>query len=1244
MNLIQLFSQLLGSSKTQLNAPNLTTDGKLDDAFSKLLTEKGFDKKDIAKITQLLESQKNERKAFVNKAGIEVSIEYPVHLIKKRNAQFDGLKEQIAKLPNAAEIQETRKPFDLPTKNNSVKSPTKVVVPKEDSIHSINAKFQILAENRTKDKQVIAGKAKQTLLVNGKEVLSGKELSSMQEKAAFNSEPNQLLDTKPTKEGLSAKNVKEAISAKNEAGSISILDDAKKSSTKLTAAIAPEQSKISALNSSGVTVNEPLKKAQKNNLEEAGKTAITSNELKSETALETEKGNKAKKAAELQVSDKTFRSTISNDISSTKSTIISSSLNSDKFTPKEEVTVDRKKQKLNATQTKTATNENAQQVKADINLLQQTANTESQAINKKDAAKAENSEASSLLDKIDPKQVSVAPNAVNTQTDLTTQADANKVIRQDIKDFSKNDKSTNTATFKSNAVGKFDSREIQSSPVESPKFSPTSTNIENNEVGIKKNDINQRVDTEKATNTAIPNGKNESSIEVKTITNKHRNDAPSNEKLSQDFQVNRSKIAANTEQQIEGQNQFKATKASDLAQPKVRFVSSQKVASSTEQAEAQASLENKTSTPKQAVPNESKQTQSALDSNKIWGDQRWNLITDDQINSKDAARGNSSSVTIESKATNKELLNDISQKVSVSEEANKPSPINDTVVRKTKLDAKVDLEVKEETKSASKITTAPVKEKLETNLIDDKNLKQSTAPSTNDAKSVQTADTDNQPAVRTKNENKSVLNELNTSKNLEKIVSKPLSGDIKTESRTNTPVPSEYELKITVNDSSASTQVKTENTRNAELNWDTTWTNSGIKTEPNTIKETLNKEIKNQAQAVTHEKVKTLDKRVELDTIPANSESIKNSNSQEKPVSFKSAESTLFNKKDASISKELKSASIETSEIKSTEQSATERNVQKSNQIKVEAQQNIDKKATTTSVEHQETKDDFIKTDTKKNEANKQSSISSSQSQQVDLKQELTQLKNDRQNTANAREVDNRITAQQRRNEADFQQNSQQDQQKNQQFSSQINKSIQTNAKENANPASADFKQQLETANNTDISSTLSMANANRTVKMGKDMDVQKVQETIVNQLRYTESTEWNRQRIVMDDGSSLRFNIRKVGETLQLQLVGPQSELNKMVQLNATDIKAHLEQQLGIKVDLQFTQSDGNDQQSSQRNDSQNLFGSMGGNTNGQNQSNELDRSTSAKNAAGLNNGNGSAAAEQVASDKQNPIDGWVG
>jgi len=1196
MNLIQLFSQLLGSGKSQVNTPSLTNDGKLDDAFSKLLTEKGFDKKDIAKITQLLESQKNERKAFVNKAGIEVSIEYPIHLINKQNPQFNGLKEQIAKLPNASDIQETGKPLDLPTKELSVKSPTNVVVPQQETIASINAKFHILAENRTADKKagLLADKTAPIAINQGEK----NQILDKTKNTAANGLVNSQLNT-GLNNSLLATNFND-----KEAGKAPTL------ATPQTAQ-APQDDKTKQFE-----VKTPQAESKSNGIDTKVSASQTANLIKivdkSDVSHNAKVDAKSGQLIQENLSKTAAKIPTGNEAASESSNTIAASSGIDKIEKERSIKADTAQvkqaeqkgieinsalavegaQKPLATKVEPTVIEQAKAATATLtapnNLFQVAVETSAK---EKSSAKKSSSATQSAPQTYLAKDGQSAGKLNIGQT--INQAPAVKVDAA-TQNAARTAEQPQQSSAKNQSVGHIQQSQQAEQLVDKTQLKASaklddSTN-KKQESSPKIQDFSQVKPDKNQTGKEQTETAANALAASKSTTNKHNNGLDSQELAKNTYQVNRSKIDSGS-QQLAGEKVFKNSgDASNLAQPKVRFISSEKVINpqqSPQKMGAIASENNSTTTvPTKNSPIEQAEASKAPKQNTIWNESSWKVdATKETANTTNTNKQNELSVN--------------------GNGQNKASLDQRSIFKAAKPSADLAVSVSEETKKP--VSTQPI-------TVSD--LEQQSSKTVKGTQDLQLGE-------------KTVIGKQAISKE------EPLSNQ------------------IAKTDAIKTASAKIEST--AAVNWETNWTKEAS---PETKTTTFNA---NQGRETNQVSDSTQAKISLKEANSSASQTASTTTNSATDVARKATiqDTNLAPRLDSAVIKEkLDSAAtqsfinrderINTAEKVSntTDLNVVDKKMEKTAETKVQAL-NTAEKITSAKVEQQSVKEEFIRADAKKNDVKQQSSISANQSQQVEIKQELSQIKNDRQNAINSNDFDNRITSQQRRNDADFQQMNQQKQQSNKEFNSQLNKIAQNGGgKDKSASVMPDFSLQAD-ATKGDISSALSMANVNSSVKMGKDLNVQKVQETIVNQLRFTENTDWNKQRIVMDDGSSLRFNIRKVGETLQLQLIGPQSELNKMVQLNVGDIKAHLEQQLGVKVDIQFSQSDGNDKQSNQKNDSQNLSGSMGGNTNGssngQNLSNRNDSANSAENA-GLNDGKDSAKTEQLASDKENPIDGWVG
>lgn len=1249
MNLIQLFSQLLGSGRTELSTANLTKEGKLDDAFSKLLTEKGFDKKDLAKITQLLESQKNERKAFVNKAGIEVSIEYPIHLIKKQKTNFEGLKEQIAKLPNASEIQENGKPLDLPTNTSTVKSPTKVVVPQNESIHALNAKFQILAENQTLKSQPksTAKDEKSALFIDKsqKNATPANKLVEQLNGASKQVDPNAISSQVST----SRLNTNSPLAPTKEAPSTTSDSTKSPSSTvekSLTPVITPN---LTTGNGNSVQTK----------VVEASKLAVINGENEVELKRTSAK-TAVKQQAEATKQDAFQQTNASSEQDQTKPTSKKDAalLNDQKIEGKT-ANWDAKKDQQPSTTVDTSAN--------DITNVPASA-TAFSAVSTLNLKSEKNDDS--------PANATVKDSPTHSkQSSTTTVTQDNRLSQLQNAQPSTSEpssKSANRLSIDSDAVAKT-SAQKSAEQKELSSATKNSTDLTQKQPAV----------VEKTSN--FENVSNNPSKEVVNSaaakTNKHTNSLADNQVVDTKFQVNRSKVEGNTSESAS----LADAKQSKLAQPKVRFISSQNLPDSSNGNKSLPKKENPQIPSADSNKKDIPEVNQAAKSNgqaSIWNEKSWDVSpsTSSKFMANEGKNVELGKLDLKKTAPSTTTsFNETGNKAAISaSDERKKSPINQSIIQPISENTaagsaqKSSGKVMENTVASERTENKPNRSATPLNKndissipaekIDAKDEKQLTLSSQKSKESVLSNEKINQQNLPNK------PSEYSTEKAFHAKVTE-VAPPNQTLSKEGETTKSELSPKANLSSQLHKNEMLTEVNRitregiqssksatpsGSTISWDTNWSNSTSNVAAN--------KLNTNKLAVGAGK--------DSGSKPINTPSITNINVPEPAttvIADSSPQKVELNKPTADVSirdteQKIKLADIPFSKVKvnksaiepdfSTKAEELQTAVKNTTVVERKATDKVaqsvssSEKIVANSIEQQFLKEETVKIDAKKNDAKQQVNNASAQAQQVELKQELSRVKNERQNTADTTEFETKITSKQQKNDADFQQMNQQNQQKSQQFSSQLNKAVQANTSENSAAFTKDFNQQLDTSA-ADLNASLSMANTNRTVKMGKEMDVQKVQETIVNQIRYAENTEWNRQRIVMDDGSSLRFNIRKVGETLQLQLVGPQSELNKMVQLNAVDIKAHLEQQLGLKVDLQFSQSDGNDQQSNQRNESQNLFGSMGGNgnefANGQNLSNSNDRNAQNANAS-LNESIRSTDANQQTDGNQNPIDGWVG
>jgi len=96
-----------------------------------------------------------------------------------------------------------------------------------------------------------------------------------------------------------------------------------------------------------------------------------------------------------------------------------------------------------------------------------------------------------------------------------------------------------------------------------------------------------------------------------------------------------------------------------------------------------------------------------------------------------------------------------------------------------------------------------------------------------------------------------------------------------------------------------------------------------------------------------------------------------------------------------------------------------------------------------------------------------------------------------------------------------------------------------------------------------------------------RDLPAKLVQ--MVQQQNFSQRSEgkqvWHKHRILLDEGKSLNVAIRKGDGVIQLQLSSGNAEMNKIIQQHLNDIRQHLQQQLGMDVELHL-QQDGTGQQ----------------------------------------------------------------
>ena len=66
----------------------------------------------------------------------------------------------------------------------------------------------------------------------------------------------------------------------------------------------------------------------------------------------------------------------------------------------------------------------------------------------------------------------------------------------------------------------------------------------------------------------------------------------------------------------------------------------------------------------------------------------------------------------------------------------------------------------------------------------------------------------------------------------------------------------------------------------------------------------------------------------------------------------------------------------------------------------------------------------------------------------------------------------------------------------------------------------------------------------------------------------------WKKHQFTLDDGTKVQLSLRKTEGVIQLQLGSVNSELNKLIQQHAQEIRQHLEEQMNTEVNLQFQES----------------------------------------------------------------------
>jgi hypothetical protein len=66
----------------------------------------------------------------------------------------------------------------------------------------------------------------------------------------------------------------------------------------------------------------------------------------------------------------------------------------------------------------------------------------------------------------------------------------------------------------------------------------------------------------------------------------------------------------------------------------------------------------------------------------------------------------------------------------------------------------------------------------------------------------------------------------------------------------------------------------------------------------------------------------------------------------------------------------------------------------------------------------------------------------------------------------------------------------------------------------------------------------------------------------------------WKKHQFTLDDGTKVQLSLRKTEGVIQLQLGSVNSELNKLIQQHAQEIRQHLEEQMNAEVNLQFQEA----------------------------------------------------------------------
>jgi len=83
----------------------------------------------------------------------------------------------------------------------------------------------------------------------------------------------------------------------------------------------------------------------------------------------------------------------------------------------------------------------------------------------------------------------------------------------------------------------------------------------------------------------------------------------------------------------------------------------------------------------------------------------------------------------------------------------------------------------------------------------------------------------------------------------------------------------------------------------------------------------------------------------------------------------------------------------------------------------------------------------------------------------------------------------------------------------------------------------------------------------------------------VKQELQHAKSDQngWQKHQFMFDDGTKIQLALRKADGVVQLQLGSANSEMNRLIQQHANEIRQYLEEQMDLDVNLQFTESENN-------------------------------------------------------------------